>query len=112
VVAKLKTLFKPDGCLMASIPNVSFHRKIRKMMRGQLCYAQEGLLDRIHLRFFTLETIEELFASNGLRIERVLKKSRCRLERADFKCADFGLSKKRALTALHRARASLNRRRI
>ena len=97
---------------MASIPNVSFHRKIRKMMRGQLCYAQEGLLDRIHLRFFTLETIEELFASNGLRIERVLKKSRCRLERADFKCADFGLSKKRALTALHRARASLNRRRI
>ena len=111
-MAKLKTLFKPDGCLMASIPNVSFHRKIRKMMRGQLCYAQEGLLDRIHLRFFTLETIEELFASNGLRIERVLKKSRCRLERADFKCADFGLSKKRALTALHRARASLNRRRI
>jgi hypothetical protein len=59
---------------MASIPNVSFHRKIRKMMRGQLCYAQEGLLDRIHLRFFTLETIEELFASNGLRIECVFKK--------------------------------------
>ena len=74
MVAKLKTLFKPDGCLMASIPNVSFYRKIRKMMRGQLRYAQEGLLDRIPLRFFTLETIEELFTSNGLRIERVLKK--------------------------------------
>ena len=73
-VAKLKTLFKPDGCLMASIPNVSFHCKIRKMMRGQLRYAQEGLLDRNHLRFFTLETIEELFTSNGLRIERVFKK--------------------------------------
>ena len=59
---------------MASIPNVSFHCKIRKMMRGQLRYAQEGLLDRIPLRFFTLETIEELFASNGLRIEYVFKK--------------------------------------
>lgn len=59
---------------MASIPNVSFHCKIRKMMRGQLRYAQEGLLDRIPLRFFTLETIEELFASNGLRIECVFKK--------------------------------------
>ncbi len=59
---------------MASIPNVSFHCKIRKMMRGQLRYAQEGLLDRNHLRFFTLETIEELFASNGLRIECVFKK--------------------------------------
>jgi len=112
VVAKLKTLYKPDGCLVASIPNVSFHRKIRKMMRGQLRYTQEGLLDRIHLRFFTLETIEDLFASNGLRIERVFNKSRCRLKRADFKCADFGLPKKRALPALHRARASLNTRRV
>jgi hypothetical protein len=42
--------------------------------RGCVGAHGEGLLDRIHLRFFTLETIEELFASNGLRIERVFKK--------------------------------------
>jgi SAM-dependent methyltransferase len=74
VVAKLKELLKPDGCIVASIPNVGFHRNIRKMLRGQWTYAQEGLLDKTHLRFFTLETITELFASNGLKIERVFKK--------------------------------------
>jgi O-antigen biosynthesis protein len=74
VVAKLKKLLKPDGCIVASIPNVGFHRNIRKMLRGQWTYAQEGLLDKTHLRFFTLETITELFASNGLTIERVFKK--------------------------------------
>ena len=33
VVAKLKKLLKPDGCIVASIPNVGFHRNIRKMLR-------------------------------------------------------------------------------
>ena len=64
----------PGGCIVASIPNVGFHRNIRKMIRGHWRYADEGLLDRTHLRFFTLETIEELFASNGMTIERVFKK--------------------------------------
>ena len=74
VVAKLKRLLAPGGCIVASIPNVGFHRNLRKMIRGHWRYANEGLLDRTHLRFFTLETIEELFASNGMTIERVFKK--------------------------------------
>jgi len=74
VVAKLKMLLKPGGCMVASIPNVGFHRNIRKLIRGEWRYTDEGLLDRTHLRFFTLETIEELFASNGLAIEKVFKR--------------------------------------
>ncbi|MDD3179710.1 MAG: class I SAM-dependent methyltransferase [Opitutaceae bacterium] len=74
VVAKLKRLLRPGGCIVASIPNVAFHRNIRKMLRGEWRYAGEGLLDRTHLRFFTFSTIEELFASNGLAIEAVFKK--------------------------------------
>ena len=74
VVAALKRLLKPSGCIVASIPNVGFHRNLRRMLRGQWRYADEGLLDRTHLRFFTLETIEELFARNGMTIEAVFKK--------------------------------------
>ncbi len=73
-VARLKALLKPDGCIVASIPNVAFHRNLRRMIRGKWLYADEGLLDRTHLRFFTLETIEDLFARNGMRIEKVFKK--------------------------------------
>jgi SAM-dependent methyltransferase len=74
VVAKLKKLLAPGGCIVASIPNVGFHRNLRKMMRGEWRYTNEGLLDRTHLRFFTLQTIEELFASNGLAVEQVFKR--------------------------------------
>jgi 2-polyprenyl-3-methyl-5-hydroxy-6-metoxy-1,4-benzoquinol methylase len=74
VVAKLKKLLAPGGCIIASIPNVAFHRNLRKMMRGEWRYTDEGLLDRTHLRFFTLSTIEELFSSNGMKIEKVFKK--------------------------------------
>jgi 2-polyprenyl-3-methyl-5-hydroxy-6-metoxy-1,4-benzoquinol methylase len=74
VVARLKRLLKPEGWIVASLPNVAFHRNIRKMLRGEWRYADEGLLDRTHLRFFTLQTIEELFARNGMAIEAVFKK--------------------------------------
>jgi 2-polyprenyl-3-methyl-5-hydroxy-6-metoxy-1,4-benzoquinol methylase len=74
VVARLKRLLAPGGCLVASIPNVAFHRNVRKMLRGEWRYGDEGLLDRTHLRFFTYQTIEELFAGNGMVIEAVFKK--------------------------------------
>lgn len=74
VVANLKRLLAPGGCMVASIPNVAFHRNLRKMVRGEWRYADEGLLDRTHLRFFTFQTIEELFAGNGMTIEAVFKK--------------------------------------
>jgi 2-polyprenyl-3-methyl-5-hydroxy-6-metoxy-1,4-benzoquinol methylase len=74
VVAKLKQVLKPGGCIVASIPNVGFHRNLRRLIRGRWLYTDEGLLDRTHLRFFTFETIEELFARNGMAIEAVFKK--------------------------------------
>ncbi len=74
VVAQLKTLLVPGGCIIASIPNVGFHRNLRRLARGQWRYTSEGLLDRTHLRFFTLETITELFESNGMTIEKVFKR--------------------------------------
>ena len=74
VVGRLKRLLAPNGCIVASIPNVGFHRNLRKMIRGEWHYAADGLLDRTHLRFFTLQTIEDLFYTNGMRLDFVLKK--------------------------------------
>jgi len=109
VVAKLKKLLKPDGCIVASIPNAGFHRNIRKMMKGQWTYGAEGLLDKTHLRFFTLETIEELFASNGLKIERVFKKVDAGWNVRILKRTHLRLPQEYALSALHCAGASVKR---
>jgi glycosyltransferase involved in cell wall biosynthesis len=51
--------------VIASIPNVS-HLAVRAMLlEGRWEYANLGLLDRDHVRFFTRKTIEQLFQDAG-----------------------------------------------
>lgn len=76
-VNKLKILLKPDGCLVASIPNVGFHRVVKNLLKGHWRYEDSGVLDRTHLRFFTLEGIKELFEANSMNIEKVYRKVDC-----------------------------------
>lgn len=57
---------KPGGQVLACIPNVQHMSVLVGLLRGQFRYQDEGLLDRTHLRFFTLEGVRELFASAGL----------------------------------------------
>jgi len=56
----------PGGQVLACIPNVQHMSVLVGLLRGQFRYQDEGLLDRTHLRFFTLEGVRELFASAGL----------------------------------------------
>ena len=53
------------GYVVASIPNVA-HASVRlALLRGEFRYREQGLLDDTHLRFFTRDTIEELFEASG-----------------------------------------------
>jgi hypothetical protein len=49
-------------------------RVIRDLIRGKWRYADAGVLDRTHLRFFTWEGIEALFQENGFTLEKVSRK--------------------------------------
>lgn len=56
---------KPRGRVIASIPNVG-HLAVRAMLlEGRWEYANLGLLDRDHVRFYTRETIQKLFEDAG-----------------------------------------------
>jgi len=59
----------PDGCLIASIPNVRHHSVVCSLLQGNWTYELAGLLDRTHLRFFTRREIEKLFVRAGFAIE-------------------------------------------
>lgn len=59
---------KHEGKVIASIPNIGHWSIILNLLKGQWQYQEQGLLDRTHLRFFTLEGIQELFKSAGLYI--------------------------------------------
>lgn len=65
VLSRLKKYLKNNGKILASLPNVNHFTVIRDMLRGRWEYTDAGLLDRTHLRFFTLKEIEDMFLNAG-----------------------------------------------
>jgi len=70
--ARLAALLKPGGVLIASIPNVRHFRVVLPLLlQGRWKYADFGLMDRTHLRFFTRDSAIELLETAGLRVDAV-----------------------------------------
>lgn len=68
VLAETARILKPGGQVLASIPNVA-HGSVRlSLLAGQFRYTDTGILDNTHLRFFTKETMKEMFQDAGYRI--------------------------------------------
>jgi O-antigen biosynthesis protein len=59
---------KPEGRIVASIPNVQNLGVVMKLIGGNWTYAPHGLLDATHIRFFTLFEIQRMFEGGGFRI--------------------------------------------
>jgi SAM-dependent methyltransferase len=60
VVNSLSGILSAKGILVGSIPNAGNLYVLWKIMRDRFEYEDEGLLDRTHLRFFTLHTIRNM----------------------------------------------------
>lgn len=69
VLEATRQILKPEGYVVASIPNIA-HGAIRlALLQGRFEYAQLGILDDTHLRFFTRQTVEHLFEQSGYCLE-------------------------------------------
>lgn len=71
VLKRHADLLSPNGKMIASVPNVQNWSVILDLLRGNWTYGDSGLLDRTHLRFFTLSSILSMFQDAGLVIEGV-----------------------------------------
>ncbi len=65
VLAQCKSLLKPGGRLIASVPNAGYCGLIAELIQGDFRYRPEGLLDNTHLRFFTRLSLQRFFNENG-----------------------------------------------
>lgn len=65
LLKKLTRFAKPEGRILASVPNVMHHSVIKNLLRGNWTYEDSGILDRTHLRFFTLNEIAKMFSQAG-----------------------------------------------
>jgi SAM-dependent methyltransferase len=61
-------LLAVGGVVVASVPNVQNGDVVWRLLRGRWDYRERGILDRGHLRFFTLRSIRSLFEQAGLEI--------------------------------------------
>lgn len=66
LLKKLKDQLSPNGCIVACVPNTGHWSVITQLLSGQWPYAESGLFDRTHLRFFTQQSLRHLFESAGL----------------------------------------------
>ena len=68
LLRELKRYLSEEGYVVASIPNIA-HGSVRlSLLQGKFEYKDTGILDRTHLRFFTLESILHLFTDAGFAI--------------------------------------------
>ena len=66
---------KRGGTIICSIPNIRHYRIIKRLMfKGKLEYAGDGILDRTHLRFFTLDSIQAMLNEAGFEIRGWVKR--------------------------------------
>ena len=60
-MAHLMPWLATRGCVIASLPNVRYFELLNHLIEGNWTYSHSGLLDKTHLRFFTIREMVQLF---------------------------------------------------
>lgn len=69
VLSKIRQVIPAHGCVVVCIPNAQHWSMMARLSVGDFRYQDSGLMDRRHIRWFTRQTMIELFEQNGFRIE-------------------------------------------
>jgi len=72
VLRRLGTRLQPDGALVVSVPNIANWTVRLGLLAGRFRYADRGILDRTHLRFFTLATLRSMLVEAGFSVESIV----------------------------------------
>ena len=60
--------------IVCSIPNIRHYRVIKRLaFKGEWEYKEDGIMDKTHLRFFTLQSIRRMLIDSGFEVVSVVK---------------------------------------
>lgn len=72
VLIQVKKLLKKNGIIVASIPNIRYFAHIKNLLqKGDWDYEDCGLMDRTHIRFFTVNSMRKMFNECGYEVEKI-----------------------------------------
>lgn len=69
VLQKVHSWLNQTGKLVVSVPNISHVSVVMSLLSGQWEYDDSGILDRTHIRFFTMDSIKYYLQKNGFQID-------------------------------------------
>lgn len=70
---RLDAFLKPGGMWIISVPNIrNYHILSDLAFKGRFDYADDGILDRTHLRFFTRSSAIRLAETTGAKVQQIL----------------------------------------
>lgn len=65
---QIKPFLKPDGCIVATVPNFTHAAIAFEMANGRFEYRKTGLLDDTHIRFFSRSGVFQTFERAGFHV--------------------------------------------
>jgi predicted TPR repeat methyltransferase len=68
---RIREWLRPGGILFASIPNVANVSVRAALLAGRFSYAERGILDRTHLRFYTRRSARALLEGAGFPVRKI-----------------------------------------
>jgi len=71
ILKKAIAILKPGGFVIISVPNVANLVIRLNILLGRFDYTEQGILDRTHLRFFTMKSARQLCIRGGMDIKEV-----------------------------------------
>lgn len=72
VLLQARALLAPGGRVIVTGPNVAYWAVRLKLLSGRWDYAETGIMDRTHLRWFTFQTWQDLLASAGYDVTKAV----------------------------------------
>jgi 2-polyprenyl-3-methyl-5-hydroxy-6-metoxy-1,4-benzoquinol methylase len=64
------TKIRPGGYIVGSVPNIRhFTALVKLLILKDFPYAEDGILDRTHKRFFTIKSLRRTFRDNSYEVE-------------------------------------------
>lgn len=69
VLRRLRPKLRKGARVFSSSPNVSHYSVITMLLRGGWDLADKGIMDRTHLRWFTIRTYRKLFEDSGYTVD-------------------------------------------
>lgn len=71
ILKNIKKILKKDGFILFGISNIMYIDALKAIIKGKFYSSNLEVLDKSHLRFFTIDEIEKLFANNNYLVEHI-----------------------------------------